>query len=256
MRRIALPLAVLLCALLPAAARAAPGVALHASFTPDRLGASTTIGFEFTIAREQGHVPPPLTHVTLRMPAGLSYATSTLGLAICTPEALVAKGLAGCSPNSRLGHGSAFVEVPFGPDAGREIPDVEALMGPPQNGNVVVLFYANGEIPIFAQLVFSGELLPGAGPFGMTLDTTVPLVPGVTNGPPVSILRVSSTIGPSRLTYYRRVHGRRVAYHPRGIEVPERCPRGGFPFAADFTFLDGSHAEARTTVPCPRRRHK
>lgn len=255
-RLIALLVAFIVWVLPAASASAAPGVALHASFTPDRLGASTTIGFEFTIAREEGRLPPPLTHVLLRMPAGMSYATSTLGLAICKPEALIARGLAGCSPNARLGHGSAFVEVPFGTGAGREIPDVEALMGPPQNGNVVVLFYANGQIPIFAQLVFAGELLEGSGPYGMSLDTTIPLVAGITNGPPVSILRVSSTIGPSRLTYYKRVHGRLVGYHPRGIEVPERCPRGGFPFAADFTFLDGSHAEARTAVPCPRRRHK
>jgi hypothetical protein len=229
-------------------------VVLHASFTPNRLGAPTTLGFEFKIARERGHAPPPLTHVVLRMPAGLSYASSTLGLAICKPEALVAKGLRGCSPNSRLGIGSAFVEVPFGEGVGREIPSIEALMGPPRDGNVVVLFYANGQIPIFAQLVFAGELLSSGGPFGMTLDTTVPLVPSVTNGPPVSILRVRSTIGPNHLTYYRHVHGRLVRFRPTGLEVPERCPRKGFPFAASFTFLDGTSATARTTVPCPKAR--
>lgn len=234
-----------------AAAEAAPGVSLRASFTPDRLATPTTIFFEFSIAREEGHLPPPLTHMVLHMPAGMSYATSDLGLAVCKPQALIERGLSGCSPNARLGHGSAFVEVPFGASAGREIPDIEALMGPEHAGNVVVLFYANGRVPVFAQIVFSGELLPGGGPFGMALDTSVPLIPSVPNGPPVSILKVSSTIGPSHLTYYKRVHGRRVAYHPRGIEIPERCPRGGFPFKAQFTFLDGSHAQARTAVPCP-----
>ena len=253
--------AALCCAVAPAAAIAAtaPSVGLHATFTPDRLNAPTTIGFQFTIAREEGHAPPPLTHAVLRMPAGLSYATSTLGLAICQPATLEKDGLSGCSPNSRLGHGSASVEVPFGTGAGHEIPDIEAVMGPPHNGNVEVLFYANGRIPIFAQLVFGGELLTGSGPYGMVLDTSIPLVPSVTNGPPVSILRVASTIGPNQLTYYKRVHGRRVAYHPRGIEVPEHCPKGGFPFEAEFTFQDGSQATATTAVPCPprrRRRHK
>jgi hypothetical protein len=265
-RRSPQPIALLVWALLvcatassfgvPVAAQAAPRVALRASFTPDRLSTPTTIFFEFTIAREEGHVPPPLTQVLLRMPAGMSYTTSDLGLAICKPQALIARGLSGCSPNARLGHGSAFVEVPFGTSAGREIPDIEALMGPPHDGNVVVLFYANGRVPVFAQIVFSAELLPGGGPFGMTLDTTLPLIPSVTNGPPVSILRVSSTIGPSRLTYYKRVHGRLVGYRPRGVEVPERCPRGGFPFDARFTFLDGSRAQARTAVPCPRHRRR
>lgn len=255
-RRVALIVFLCSVAASPAAAEAAPRVALRASFTPDRLQTPTTIFFEFSIAREQGHAPPPLRHMVLHMPAGMSYTTSDLGLAVCKPPALVEKGLSGCSPNARLGHGSAFVEVPFGTSAGREIPDIEALMGPPHAGNVVVLFYANGRVPVFAQIVFSGELLPGGGPFGMALDTTVPLIPSVPNGPPVSILKVSSTIGPTGLTYYKRVHGRRVAYHPRGIEVPERCPRGGFPFKAQFTFLDGSQAEAHTAVPCPRRRRR
>lgn len=236
------------------AAGAAPHVTLKASFTPDRLATPTTIAFQFAVARQAGALPPPLTHVVLKMPAGLSYATSTLGLAICHPQALIEKGLTGCSPNSRLGHGSAFVEVPFGTGAGREIPDVEALMGPPKDGNVVVLFYANGQMPVYAQLVFSAEVLPASGPFGMSLDTEIPLVPSVPDGPPVSILRVSSTIGSGDLLYYKHVHGRRVAYHPRGIEVPEHCPRGGFPFLGQFTFLDGSTTQARTTVPCPRRR--
>lgn len=244
-----------LCALAVAtAATGQPRVSLRASFTPDRLATPTTIFFEFQIARSQGQIPPPLTHVVLRMPAGMSYVTSSLGLAICKPQALEEKGLAGCSPNARLGHGSAFVEVPFGASSGQEIPDVEALVGPEHNGNVTVLFYADGRSPVYAQIVFSGELLPGGGPFGMALDTTVPLIPSVTGGAPVSILRVSSTIGPRGLTYYKRVHGRRVAYHPRGIEVPDRCPRGGFPFQAQFTFLDGSQASARTAVPCRRRR--
>lgn len=246
------------CAALPAGlcvpAEAAPRVTLSASFEPDRLATPTTIFFQFTVEREEGRVPSPLTHVLLRMPAGMSYATSDLGLATCSPRTLVEKGLGGCSPNSRLGHGSAFVEVPFGSSAGREIPEIEAVMGPPRHGNVVVLFYANGRVPVFAQIVFSGELLPGEGAFGTVLDAEVPLIPSVPGGPPVSIRSVSSTIGPSGLTYYKRVHGRRVAYRPAGIEVPEHCPRGGFPFEAQFTFLDGSQTTARTAVPCPKRR--
>jgi hypothetical protein len=239
----------------PAARTAqAPRVSLRASFKPDRLATPTTIFFEFTVSREDGHVPPPLTNVLLRLPAGMSYATSDLGLAICSPKSLREKGLSGCSPNARLGQGSAFVEVPFGSSAGQEIPEIYALMGPPHNGNVVVLFYANGRMPVFAQIVFSAELLPGGGPFGMTLDTTIPLIESVPGGPPVSILRVSSTIGPGQLLYYKRLHGRRVAYHPRGIEVPERCPRSGFPFQAQFEFLGGARAQAHTAVPCPRRR--
>jgi hypothetical protein len=253
-----LTLALVPCGCLAAAAQASPKVSLHATFTPDRLGASTTIGFGFEIVNPEGGTPSPLTHVDLRMPAGMDYVTTTLGIAICRPQALERKGLSGCSPNSRLGYGSAFVEVPFGTGSGHEIPNITALMGPPHDGNIVVLFYADGREPVYAQLVFQGELLPASGLFGGDLDTAIPLIPSVPNGPPVSIVRVQSTIGPSHLTYYKHVHGRLVGYRPQGVSIPERCPRGGFPFTADFKFLDGSTATATTAVPCPprRRRHK
>lgn len=250
-------LALLGFASLPAAAVATSEVAtLNAAFTPDRLGASTTISFGFHIATTGGLAPPPLTDVDLRMPAGINYATTTLGLAICQPAALQAKGLAGCSPNSRLGFGDAYVEVPFGVGSGREIPEIQALMGPPHNGNLVVLFWANGHTPVYAQLVFTGEVLPASGAFGSQLTTEVPLISSVPDGPDVSIVSVQSTIGPSRLTYYRHSHGRLVAFHPTGVSVPERCPRGGFPFSAEFRFQDASRTSASTTVPCPRRRRR
>jgi len=237
-----------------APAQAAQTVKLQASFTPDRLGASTTIGFGFTIANTEGGLPSPLTHVDLRMPPNMNYITSSLGLATCQPQRLVEKGVSGCPANSHLGFGNAFVEVPFGSNAGHEIPEIEALMGPPHNGNVVVLFYANGLAPVYAQIVFAGELVTGGGAFGEDLSAAIPLIPSVTNGPPVSIINVKSTIGPSHLTYYKRVHGRLVGYKPTGVEVPLRCPRGGFPFTARFAFLDGSTVDATTHVPCPRRR--
>jgi hypothetical protein len=252
-----IPLALAICGCLlvpsgvPASAQAAQTVALHTSFSPNRLGVSTTIGFGFTIGSTTGGLPSPLTHVSLRMPKGMNYVTTTLGLSICEPERLVEKGLAGCSPNSRLGYGSAFVEVPFGQGAGREIPEIAALMGPPHEGNIVVLFYANGIAPVYAQIVFAGELLPGEGAFGGNLDTSIPQIPSVTNGPPVSIINVNSTIGPNRLTYYKHVHGKLVGYKPQGISLPTKCPHGGFPFSAQFTFLDGSQVVATHNVLCP-----
>jgi hypothetical protein len=238
----------------PAPAGASEAVKLQASFNPDRFGVSTTIGFGFTISNTEGGLPSPLTHVDLRMPPDMNYITSSLGLATCQPKRLEEKGLAGCPANSRLGVGSAFVEVPFGQNAGHEIPEIQALMGPPHNGNVVVLFYANGLAPVYAQIVFGGELVSGGGAFGEDLSAAIPLIPSVTNGPPVSIINVKSTIGPNHITYYKRVHGRLVGYKPKGVEVPTRCPRGGFPFTARFAFLDGSSVDSSTKVPCPAKR--
>ncbi|HLM84723.1 MAG TPA: hypothetical protein VK272_00890 [Solirubrobacteraceae bacterium] len=240
------------CVLAPAGAYAiAEQATLQASFSPDRLGEPTTITFGFHLSTTEGTAPPPLIGLDLRMPAGLNYTTTTLGLAICQPAALIADGLAGCPANSRLGYGSALVEVPFGTGAGHEIPEIQAVAGPSPGGNLVVLFYANGLYPVDAQLAFSGEVLPDTGRFGSQLTATVPLVTSVPGGPDVSIVSVTSTIGPSHLTYYKHVHGRLVPFRPRGVSVPERCPRGGFPFAAEFTFQDGSRTSAQTMVLCP-----
>jgi hypothetical protein len=251
---IALVALLLACACSATSASAEETVTLHTSFSPNRLGASTTIGFGFDIAGPNGTTPAPLRSVSLRLPAGINYLSTTLGLAICQPAALLERGLAGCSPNSRLGFGSAFVEVPFGESAGREIPNIQALMGPPHNGNIVVLFYADGREPVSAQLVFQGELIAGTQTLGGSLDTAIPLVPSVTAGPPVSIVSVRTTIGPAHLTYYEHVHGRTVSFHPVGVSVPQRCPHGGFAFSASFSFEDGTTAVASSAAPCPPRR--
>lgn len=227
---------------------------LHASFIPERLGASTTVGFGFDIANTEGGLPAPLSGVSLQLPAGINYLTTTLGLATCQSAALLERGLAGCSPNSRLGTGDAFVEVPFGTSSGHEIPNIQALMGPPHNGNIVVLFYADGRAPVSAQLVMQAELVQGFGSTGGRLGLNIPPIPSVANGPPVSIISVRSTIGPQGLTYYAHRHGRTVPFRPRGVSLPTRCPRGGFRFGASFAFIDGTSAQASSVVPCPKRR--
>ena len=227
--------------------------ALHASFSPDRLGTPTAITFSFDLQTDEALAPPPLTALDLHMPAGMGYAATTLGLALCQRALLEAKGPAACPANSRLGSGSARVEVPFGTGAGQEIPEIQAVAGPSKNGNLLILFYANGLYPVDAQLTFAGEVLPDHGSYGSQLSATVPLVASVPGGPDVSIVHVQASLGTSLLIYYRHRHGRLIPFHPRGIAVPEHCPHGGFPFAATFTFQDSSQTSAQTTVPCPAR---
>jgi hypothetical protein len=239
------------CGCLPVTAGAAETATLHASFSPDRLGAGTTIGFGFQIVGADGGVPAPLTSLSLRLPAGIDYVSTTLGLAVCRPASLLARGLAGCSPNSRLGSGSAVVETPFGQGSGHETSEVHLLMGPPHDNNLVVLFYTNGLKPISSQIVFQGELASGSETLGGSLDAAVPLIPSLPGSPPVSILSVQSTIGPSHLTYYTHSHGKTVAFRPQGVAVPLHCPQGGFPFSASFGFSDATSTVATSTVPCP-----
>jgi hypothetical protein len=120
------------------------------------------------------------------------------------------------------------------------------------NGHLGLIFYASGEVPVDAQIVFHGLVLPAPSPYGGDLATTIPRVPTLPGAPNASVVRLSTTLGPAHLTYYERIHGKYIPYHPRGIVLPRSCPRGGFKFAARFTFEDATHAAAKTTVPCPR----
>jgi len=89
----------------------------------------------------------------------------------------------------------------------------------------------------------------------------LPIIPSVPGAADVAIVSLRVTLGPLGLTYYEQAEGNTLAYTPKGILLPTACPRGGFPFAATFSFLDGSHPAAQAIVPCPdprgrRRRHR
>jgi hypothetical protein len=252
--RIALLLAApaLCAASVPACAQAAQTVTLEASFNPDRLGARTTIEFGFQVhSTTPRRAPAPVSDVDLHLPAGLGLATSTLGLANCEPQALILGGVTGCPANARIGFGSAIVAVPAEGEPIEEEGSLTALIGPPNREHLEVLFYAEGHAPVSAQLVFPGHLLDDTTPFGGRLDTAIPLIPTWPGGPDVAVTRMTSTIGPRGLTYYRHVHGEFVPFHPRGVVVPKRCPEHGFPFRVDITFTDGTHQSAASAVPCP-----
>jgi hypothetical protein len=242
-----------LLACLPGVTRAAQVVTLNAEFRPDRLGAPTTIGFGINVSSSiPGTVPSPVTDVDLFLPAGMGLATSTLGLAVCQPATLLALGPYGCPANARVGTGSARGKLITEGEVTTERARVYALLGPRLGEDEQVLFYVEAETPVSAELVFSGRLLLSPSRrFSGHLDTSIPLVPAWQAGPDIAVTSFSSTLGPLGLTYYRHIHGRFVPFHPRGIGVPLRCPRGGFPFAARLTFLDGSHVTSHTAVPCP-----
>jgi hypothetical protein len=256
MRRAALLAAAVLGALapaagLPAAAGAAPTATLSASFTPERLGGRTTLGFGFQISAGPGQVPPALTEATLSYPNNLGLELSGLGLATCTEAALQAAGPGGCPADSVMGHGTALAEISLGGQVVDESAPLAILRAADREGHLAVLFDAVGTSPLAASVVFPGVLLPAPAPYE-ELSIGLPLIPSVPGAPDVALVRLRSTLGPSRIVYYEQAEGRTLAYRPPGILLPKTCPAGGFPFAAQFGFADGSHASAATVVPCPR----
>jgi hypothetical protein len=235
-----------LCLLLAPAAAAHQIVKIDAGLSPERLGEHTAVTLGFQVRSSEGGLPSPLTHIDFHYPPQLGFGNSELGMASCSPENLQLNGPKSCPANSIMGRGNALAQFQVSPEITQEGAAIALVAGPSRGGYVNMLISASGASPIDARVVMSALLLPGH------LQISVPLVPGVPEGPDVAVVRVKVTIG-GDLTYYERRHGRRVAYRPPGVLLPRRCPRSGFRFSASFSFLDGSSAQAQTVLGCPRR---
>lgn len=148
-----------------------------------------------------------------------------------------------------MGHGDVLAEFAIDEKILQEAVGVTIVRAPEQNGHFALLFYAGGGTPISAQVALPALLLPA--PHTGSIHIDVPAVPAFPGAPNVAIAELNATLGPRGLIYYERVHGKLTSYHPTGILLPDQCPRGGFPFTASLTFEDGTHATARTAVPCP-----
>jgi hypothetical protein len=234
------------------AATATPSIKLAASFTPERLGKGTTIKIGFHVAYPSGEAPLAATEIQFFLPPGLGIATSELGLQNCLPARLELFGRAACPSNSLMGHGTATTAVPFGSRFVTEHTSVTLFSGPVQGGDPQLLFVTVGEYPVIAEVVFSALVLPAGPHFGGLIETKLPLVPSVPDGPDVALLGLQTTIGPAGIVYHEDIDGRIVNFRPRGILLPRSCPRGGFPFAVHLSFNDDAGASAGATVPCPR----
>lgn len=224
---------------------------LGVTLTPERLGASTTIHFDFQIHGEHSRVPPPLTGIELLYPINLGLITSGLGIATCSPTTLETFGPQGCPADSLMGRGNALVDIPIGPETISEPGQITTWMGPVEEGHLALLFYAEGKSPVSAQLIFTSQILEAPPPYGGNLDTNVPIIPGLPEGPDATVVQMHATLGSQGITYYTHSRGKKIRYQPDGLRLPHVCPRGGFPFAASFTFADGSHSSAHAAVPCP-----
>ncbi|HWJ49978.1 MAG TPA: hypothetical protein VNR42_03100 [Solirubrobacteraceae bacterium] len=252
LRAIAALGAALLCTCLPAVAQARQSVRLQATLTPEVLGRDTSLGFDIRIRAPRGRAPSPVRGIALSYPNNIGIGLSGLGLATCAQPALEAMGLRACPPNSFMGSGAATVEIPVGPTIVHETTKLTVVRAPVSRGRFALIFYADGTSPVQAQLALPAFLLSAGSPFGGKVDIHLPLVPSLPESPDVALVHLHATIGPEHLTYYERVGGRTIAFHPRGIRLPKSCPAGGFPFAATFAFSDGTHRTARTSTPCPR----
>jgi len=101
-------------------------------------------------------------------------------------------------------------------------------------------------------VVFTGKVRSTNAPYGEELEMSIPPVPSLPLEPDASIVTFSLTVGAGRgseLTRPRQPH--RLPHPQSAVSVPRSCPAGGFPFAAEFTYADGSLGSVMARVPCP-----
>lgn len=226
---------------------AGPSVILTAVFSPERLGAATALSFAVRIDPPAETGPVPLTGVEVSYPADLGLATSGLGLEACDPVALEIDGPSACPADSKMGQGSALVEVPFGSDVVPENVTLSIYATPSSDGYLHLAILALGARPLIAQIVLTAVLVPGQ------LKISIPPIVTVPGAPYAAVVDVHATIG-GALTYYEHAHGRTIAYRPKGIGLPDTCPRGGFKLGANLAFTDARSSTAGAVIPCPHHR--
>ena len=220
---------------------------LSAAFEPKRLGAPTTVVFSVHIDPPAQSGPLPVSSIAVSYPASLGLATSGLGLESSDPAALELQGSETCPANSKLGEGSAVVQVPFGPTIVSESVQLGIYAVPSSDGYLHLGILAHGQTPVIASVVLAGVLSAGR------LAITVPPIASLPGAPYVALVKMRASLG-GNLTYYERRGGRRVAYRPRGIGLPDRCPKGGWLVGASFRFTNGQSSAAKTAISCPARK--
>jgi hypothetical protein len=248
---VALALSVVLAVVQIGTARAAETAKLAVGFSPYRLGVNSAFTFAIQVGSTTGAVPAAATSFALRLPAGMGLSSDQLGLSVCRREVLQSGGAGGCPHEAVMGSGSAVLVNAAGSEQ-LEVPAaVTVLMAPAQHEQTQLFFYAEGQSDVIAELIFQGYSTGLASPFGTLIAATIPPTVGVPGTPPAALTNMTVTLAPRGLMYVKRVHGRTVRYHPKGLAVPTVCPAAGFPFAVKLGFVDGTSTEATIRLACP-----
>jgi len=138
----------------------------------------------------------------------------------------------------------ALTEIHAGSQILKESVVLRAFLGPLRGGQPTIAVLGEGYTPFGERLVFTGRLLFDRAPYGEELQMSIPPIPTLPLGPDASMVSLSLTLG-------ERGGGRRRDGRANSVIVPRRCPAGGFPFAAQSTYADGSSGSATATAPCP-----
>lgn len=247
-----LAVALVALACLPASAYAAESIDLRASFTPNILGAPTNASGFATLGSTLGGLPAPVVGFTVLGPAGTTVDTT--GIGTCNVERLREIGPKACPANSRAGFGGGVAAAQLGTQIIEEAFTLDLFIGSKDPKHLVLLIYAEGVTPIAVQLVFTAPVVRSPKPYGLGFHFNVPIIPTLPGASPASVLKAHLTIGATNVAYFKTIHGHRKLVHVKGLILPKKCPRGGFPVKSEFFFSDGTTTAGEVHTPCPSRK--
>jgi hypothetical protein len=223
-----------------APARAASDATISASFSPDRLGAEGALTLTFSYTGEHG-LPAPVRTSVVKLPAGLGLVIPNLRS--CSAARLRAHGASGCPPQSRIGSGRALLEGEAGSQLVAESVELWIFLGPLHGFQPTFEVLGQGYTPIEERIVLSGTVIAAGAPYGEALAMGVPPIPTLPLEPDASLRKLTLTVG---------ARADRLARGANAVVVPHSCPVGGFPFATESTYVDGSASSAIATANCPQ----
>jgi hypothetical protein len=254
-KRVGIPLvAMSCCVFLFAAAVAQAEETLRitkAGFSPDKLGVPTNVFGEASIGSTNLPVPSPITHVNVFGPAGVTLNLE--GTGVCTAAKLENVGPSACPLDSKAGFGGGVGVYELAKEIITENFTLEFFLGNNRPGHVELLIYLNGSTPVSIQLVFTAKVIQEPKPYGLGFSLNVPLIKTLPEASYASAVSSFLTLGAKNVAYYKTIHGKRKLFHVKGIITPKTCPRGGWPVASQFSFLDGSTVMAKSTIACPHK---
>jgi hypothetical protein len=242
--------AIATCLVLAAFALAAETLTFEAHFAPDKLGASTNVSADGRFRSTTAGPPAPVTNVTAYLPAGMEL--NVHGAGVCSVAALERAGPSACPADSRAGFGGGTGVLELAGELIHEPYTLDFFLGPREGARNVVLAYVHAGSPAAFELVLVAHEIAAPQPYGIGFTVAVPPIATLPGASDASVESAFLTFGARGVAYYAHVHGRHVLEHVKGLVVPRRCPRGGFPLKGVVDFADATETVATALVSCPR----
>jgi hypothetical protein len=204
---------------------------------PAKAGQVASLRLGINFSGGNSGLPAQVSREVLRLPAGLRLVNH--GVRVCPKARLLAHGARGCPASERIGTGHSLTEAHLGAANNEEQTNISAFLGPSTGGVPSIELLSQGETPLEEHALLDGVWTPDQAPYGERLSIAVPPIPTLPLEPNASTISISITLGVKR-------HGK-VAV---GFILPRKCPAEGLPFAAEFSYENGTSSHTTARVRC------